>query len=110
MEVTARTVDGYRIEDRWNALPDGRFYFVMDAGNASLGGNGGGASNCQTTTTLEVTGLMKCQDRDHVQVEVDATWHLGQTMPGTTPHLTGNACGALKGCDLHGFISLKQCG
>ena len=110
MEVTARTIDGNRIENRWNALPDGRFFFTMDAGNASLGSNGAGASNCQTTTTVEIAGLMKCRDRDHVEVQVDATWHLGQTMPGTTPHLTGQACAVPKDCNLHGFTILKQCG
>jgi hypothetical protein len=110
MEITARTTEGYRIENRWNALPDGRFYFVMDAGNAALGTNGARGSNCETTTTIEVNGLMKCKDRDHVQIEVDSTWHLGQTMPGTEPHYNGTQCGPLKGCDLHGFTTLNQCG
>jgi hypothetical protein len=110
LEVTARTIDGNRIESRWKALPDGRFYFMMDAGNASLGNAGAGMSNCQTPSTLEVAGLMKCADRDHAEVQVDATWHLGQTMPGTSPHLTGGECSVPNGCILHGFTILNQCG
>ena len=109
LEVTARTIDGNRIESRWKALPDGRFFFEMDAGNASMGNAGAGMSNCQTPVTLEVAGLMKCADRDHAEVQVDATWHLGQSMPGTTPHTTGGECVIPAGCILHGFTTLNQC-
>jgi hypothetical protein len=109
MEITARTISGTRIENRWNALPDGRFSFAMDAGNAMLADDGAGHSGCETPLVLEVNGLLNCKDRDHAEIQVDATWHMGQTMPGTTPRLDSIACSLPSGCALHGFADLNQC-
>jgi len=108
-EVTVRSITDTRIEARWKALPDGRFFFTMDAGIATFKDDGAGHADCQTPIELSVAGLMKCRDRDHVQLEVDATWYPGQSL-GTEVNLTGPRCALPASCNLHGFTTLKQCG
>lgn len=109
-QVLAYSVDGMRIENRWNALPDGRFYFTMYDGNASFSKAPGGQSGCSTPTALEVAGLMTCKDRDHAEIQVDATWRLNSVPEGTTPHVDGAKCSIPNGCVLHAFTVLNQCG
>jgi len=108
-EVNVRSLVDTRIEATWKALPDGRFYFTMDAGVATFKDDGAGHSDCQTPVEVSVQGLMKCRDRDHVHLEVDATWFPGQSM-GTEEHLTGPRCSFPSSCVLHGFTALNQCG
>ena len=88
------------------------FISTMDGGVANLADDGGstGRGSCQTPLTPEVSGLMKCQDRDRVQVEVDATWHVGQAIPGSASEEVGPQCSLPTGCNFHGFITLHQCG
>jgi len=108
-EVTVRSLVDTRIEARWKALPDGRFFFTMDAGVATFQNDGAGHSDCQTPVEVSVQGLMTCRDRDHVQLQVDATWFPGQSM-GTAETLTGPKCALPSSCVLHGFTTLNQCG
>jgi len=108
-QVLAYSVDGMRIENRWDALPDGRFYFTMYAGAASFAKGPRGQSGCQTPLALEVAGLMNCKDRDHAEVQLDATWRLNATPPGVTPHLTGPECAVPANCSFHAFADLHQC-
>jgi hypothetical protein len=112
LEITVRSIDpSVHIESKWKALPDGRFYFQMDAGSATFANDGAGHAGCSEPLVLEVAGLMKCTaDRDRVPVQVDATWHIGQTMPGTNPRANTNKCQLPTSCALHGFTSLNQCG
>lgn len=109
-QVLAYSVDGMRIENRWNALPDGRFYFTMYGGNASFSTAPNGQSNCQSPMALEVAGLMNCKDRDHAEIQVDATWHMNSVPDGVTPHVEGAKCSMPSGCVLHAFTVLNQCG
>lgn len=108
-QILAYSVDGLRIENRWNALPDGRFFFTMYAGNASIAGSTG-QSACETPLALEIAGLMNCSDRDHAEIQVDATWHLNTQVPGAVPHISGPQCAVPTDCSFHAFTALKQCG
>ena len=77
--------------ESWEFMPDGSFWFSVDAGFTQLTDDGSGNKNCVTPLTAEMWGRIDCTDMDRAKIHVETLWWLGTsyaTGPSRTPSPT----------------------
>jgi len=101
----------------WEVMPDGSFYFTMNAGKATLQDDGSGSSNCSIPLIADMWGKVDCSDQDKVTIRLETVWWLGKDpyragssrspVNPTTP--ANPECKIPKGCYFHTITTMKQC-
>jgi hypothetical protein len=64
----------------WEVMPDGNFFFSMNAGYAKLKEDGAGHFNCASPVAADIWGKIDCKDRDKTTIRVETVWWLGKTL------------------------------
>jgi len=96
-----------QIDTQWEVMPDGTFYFTLEAGNAKLKSDGSGTQNCVAPLTTEYWGKLDCKDRDRVRISLENVWWLNKrALPAGS---RGTACKMPSGCYFHSVTQLQQC-
>src|SRR5699024_7837378 len=62
----------------WEALPDGHFYFSVDAGTVKFKKDGSGNTDCAAPITAEMWGQLECKDRDRVTIRMETIWRISK--------------------------------
>jgi hypothetical protein len=109
--LTIRNLERGSLDTLWEILPDGSFSVSMPGGPITLGNDGKGSA-CATTTELEVTGKVNCQDRDKAEILFETVWRMGPQPNSTvTTELPAGArqCELPTGCYLYSSAKLNQC-
>jgi hypothetical protein len=105
--VTIRTADG-EIDSLWEVAPDDKFgatVFMSDIGLRSDRAEGG--SPCRSFAQIEISGKLRCADRDRVTIALEATWKLGE---GPAPRDSAERlCSLPVGCELFAAPQIRQC-
>jgi len=67
----------------WEVMPDGNFYFAINAGKAAIKNDGAGHMNCTSPMVASMWGRIDCKDRDQATIHVETVWWLGKTFEDT---------------------------